>query len=114
MQYDIEYHSDALTISLVDSTSQKMVSLDRHIKDIGGDHEADSTQNKIYPSMPGKMTSIMVEQGQAVKKGDELLSLEAMKMIHMIKSERDGTIKQVFVSKGDQVTTKQVLLEFED
>jgi len=53
-----------------------------------------------------------VSEGQAVKKGDTLLILEAMKMENALKSPADGVIKKVAVSKGMAVEKNQLLIEF--
>ena len=60
--------------------------------------------------MPGTILSINVTVGQAVKTGDVLLILEAMKMENDIVAPCDGTIKQLLVSKGSTVNTDDVLV----
>ncbi len=62
--------------------------------------------------MPGLILSVAVAEGQAVKKGDPLLILEAMKMENVIKAPADATVKAVKVRKGDSVDKNQVLLLF--
>ena len=56
-------------------------------------------------SMPGNILSVNVSQGQAVKSGDILVILEAMKMENEILAPRDGTVAQVVTSKGAVVET---------
>jgi glutaconyl-CoA decarboxylase len=51
-----------------------------------------------------------VKQGDAVKTGDVLLILEAMKMQNEISAERDGTVASVPHKNGDQVDRGEVLL----
>ena len=55
--------------------------------------------------MPGNILKVNVAQGQAVKSGDVLVVLEAMKMENEIVAPRDGTVAQVVVSKGTVVDT---------
>lgn len=62
--------------------------------------------------MPGLVLSLNVTEGQEIKKGDSLLVLEAMKMENMLKSATDGTVKKIFVARGDKVEKNQVLIEF--
>ena len=50
--------------------------------------------------------------GQAVKAGDVLLSIEAMKMETALHAERDGTIAEVLVHAGSQIDAKDLLLAF--
>ncbi len=62
--------------------------------------------------MPGLILTIAVNEGQAVKKGDPLLILEAMKMENVIKSPADGIVRGIRVKKGDNVEKNQVLILF--
>ena len=55
----------------------------------------------------------MVEEGKAVKKGQALLILEAMKMEHTITAPSDGVVKQVLFVVGDQVGDGDELLQLE-
>jgi len=55
--------------------------------------------------MPGNILKVNVAQGQAVKEGDILVILEAMKMENEIVAPRAGTVAQVVVSKGSVVDT---------
>ncbi|MDR1772743.1 MAG: biotin/lipoyl-binding protein [Hungatella sp.] len=58
---------------------------------------------KIAAPMPGKILGVKVSQGQAVKKGDVLILLEAMKMENEIVAPSDGTVASVNVAIGDSV-----------
>ena len=60
--------------------------------------------------MPGTILSVKVAAGQAVSRGDVLLTLEAMKMENEIIAPSDGTVGEVFVSVGQSVNTGDVLL----
>ena len=59
--------------------------------------------------MPGNILAVNVANGVAVKKGDVLMILEAMKMENEIMSPCDGTILSVNVTKGASVETGAVL-----
>jgi pyruvate carboxylase len=61
--------------------------------------------------MPGAVVTVAVKAGQKVKKGDPLLSIEAMKMETMLTAERDATVSAVHVKPGDPVNAKDLLLE---
>ncbi|MGN1442861.1 MAG: biotin/lipoyl-containing protein [Acutalibacteraceae bacterium] len=63
----------------------------------------------IVSPMPGTILSVNVTVGQAVKAGDVLMVLEAMKMENDIVASADGTVKQLLVSKGSTVNTDDVL-----
>ena len=64
---------------------------------------------QITSPMPGTILKLNVAEGQAVKAGDVVLILEAMKMENEIVAPCDGTIKQLLVSKGSTVDTYQIL-----
>ena len=53
--------------------------------------------------MPGRIVQVMSRAGDAVKKGQPLLILEAMKMEHTITAPADGTVKAIHFSPGEQV-----------
>ena len=59
----------------------------------------------VNAPMPGNILKVNVSQGQAVKSGDVLCVLEAMKMEDEIMAPKDGTVTQVLVSKGSTVDT---------
>ena len=67
----------------------------------------------IKALIPGVVAEIDTQVGKAVKKGDTLMILEAMKMLNRIKAPQDGTIKAISVSSGEKVTKGQVLIEIE-
>ncbi len=60
--------------------------------------------------MTGRITAVLVNAGQAVKKGDPLVVMEAMKMEHRITAKEDCVLSEVRVSAGDLVQDGQVLL----
>lgn len=64
----------------------------------------------VKAPMPGTILNVNVTAGQAVKKGDVLVVLEAMKMENEIKSPKDATVASVAVSKGESVDTGAVLV----
>ncbi len=63
----------------------------------------------VKAPMPGNLLDIKVSNGQAVKKGDVLVILEAMKMENEISAPQDGTVT-VVASKGATVNTGDVLV----
>ncbi len=65
---------------------------------------------KVAAPMQGKILKVNVQQGSAVKKGDVLLILEAMKMENEISAPQDGTIATVECAAGDSVETGKVLV----
>ena len=74
---------------------------------------ADTSGGKdILSPLPGVIVAILVKPGDDVKRGQELCTLEAMKMKNAIRSNKDGTIASVEVAVGDQVGHGQVLLTY--
>ena len=65
---------------------------------------------KVNAPMPGKILGVKVAAGQAVKKGDVLVVLEAMKMENEIVAPQDGTVASVNTSVGEQVEAGAVLV----
>lgn len=70
---------------------------------------ANANGETVTSPMPGTILSVNVSNGAAVKKGDVLLILEAMKMENEILAPCDGTVASVNVTKGSSVETGAVL-----
>ncbi len=64
----------------------------------------------IGAPMPGMIASVAVASGQKIKKGDPLLSIEAMKMETQIRADLDATVKQVNVRRGETVDAHDLLV----
>ena len=80
---------------------------------IGGVGEGGASDGAILSPMPGKIVSVAVEAGQAVAKGQVLLTLEAMKMEHALAAPFDGVVAELSVSAGGQVSEGVVLARLE-
>ena len=57
----------------------------------------------IYSPLPGVIIEVSVKEGQAVKAGQKVAVLEAMKMENDIQADKDGTVTAIHVHKGDSV-----------
>ena len=66
---------------------------------------------QIGAPMPGAIASVAVTPGQAVKAGDLLLTIEAMKMETGIHADKDGTVKAIHVTQGTQIDAKDLIIE---
>ena len=73
-----------------------------------------NSSNAVTAPLPGTIIGITVREGQAIKRGEELLILEAMKMKNSIRAGRDGKVGTIHVKVGDQVRHNQILLEYAD
>ena len=67
----------------------------------------------ILSFIPGTVLEILIEPGQSVSKGDDLMILDAMKMQNRLKCSMDGIVKSVAVNKGEKVSKGTVLLVLE-
>ena len=65
---------------------------------------------QVKSPLPGSVIKVLVSEGQAVKKGDTLLTLESMKMENPILAEADCTVKQIVVSVGQNVMQDDLLI----
>ncbi|HCN83175.1 MAG TPA: acetyl-CoA carboxylase biotin carboxyl carrier protein subunit, partial [Sphingobacteriaceae bacterium] len=85
---------------------------DELLKKLGIDTLHVKSISELKAPMPGMVLKIIVQEGQEVKKGDNLLILEAMKMENIIKSPADLTILSLKIKSGDKVEKNQILIMF--
>lgn len=88
--------------------------LDALVAAMGLDVPKVRKMKEVHAPMPGRILQIAVSAGQVVAVGDELLSLEAMKMENVLKAEGTGKVKAILVSANQVVEKGAVLIEFED
>ena len=69
-----------------------------------------SAGTKVDSPLPGNVLNVKVSVGQAVKEGDVLVIIEAMKMENEIAAPCDGVVKQIVADKGAVVSTGDTLL----
>lgn len=94
-------------------TVSKKGSLDELISSLGMDVPKIRKLKELQAPMPGRIVNIAVQIGQEVNVGDEILSLEAMKMENVLKAEGTGIVKSI-LAKSEQVVEKgQIIIEFE-
>ncbi|MBM4409451.1 MAG: biotin/lipoyl-binding protein, partial [Chloroflexi bacterium] len=67
----------------------------------------------VTAPMPGRVLAVHVAAGDQVKSGDPMLTLEAMKIEHVVAAPRTGRIVEVLVARGDQVARHQALSRVE-
>ena len=75
---------------------------------------ANLQEDGLVAPMPGKVIDIQVKKGQKIKKGQSILIIEAMKMEQTIKSPKNSKVKQVLVSKLQQVENGELLVILDD
>ncbi|NTE05476.1 acetyl-CoA carboxylase biotin carboxyl carrier protein subunit [Agrobacterium tumefaciens] len=85
---------------------------DQLLKNLGLDNLTSNKVLEMKAPMPGLVLKVLVNADTEVKKGDNLLILEAMKMENILKSATDGIVSKVLVKQGDKVEKNQILIQF--
>ncbi len=67
----------------------------------------------LLSPMPGLLVSVAVTPGQAVKAGEVLAVIEAMKMENTLRAERDSVIREVMAEPGNTLEVDQPIISFE-
>ncbi len=67
----------------------------------------------VYAPMPGRITKVIVKEGNPVKAGDTVLIVEAMKMENEIHTPIDGVVKEIYIKEGDSVNPDETLIYVE-
>jgi propionyl-CoA carboxylase alpha chain len=66
----------------------------------------------LLSPMPGLLVGLAVAEGQEIKSGEALATVEAMKMENVLRAERDGTVAKIRAKIGDSLAVDEVILEF--
>ena len=82
------------------------------LKQLGLDNLTANKVSEIKAPMPGLVLKVLVEENVEIKKGDNLVILEAMKMENILKSSTDGVVKKILIKQGDKVEKNQILVQF--
>ena len=114
-KYIIKLNNKVYEVEMEEVTSEESSKLSQggEVKSINTAPQKEVTANgveNIEAPMPGTILSVNVKVGDAVKKGDLLLILEAMKMENEIVSPVDGRISHVGVSNGAVVNPGDILI----
>ena len=92
---------------------KKKGELDELIAALGLDVPKVRKLKELQAPMPGRIVNIAVKVGDELNVGDEILSLEAMKMENVLKAEGVGIVKAILIESGQVVEKGAVLIEFE-
>lgn len=98
----VNSRSNSYQVEIVDSES-------RYLKSRNKGQEGEQGGVLAAP-MPGKVVSLLVQEGEVVKRGQPLIIISAMKMESEFKAGIDGTVKDIKVKAGDTVNGGQVLI----
>jgi len=105
--FEIQINSNTYMVQLKDR-------FDELLHNLGMDVGNSNKDNDVKAPMPGRVLEILVKTGSSISEGEGLVVLEAMKMENIIKSTREGVLKQIHINEGDSVEKNAVLLSFED
>jgi biotin carboxyl carrier protein len=72
-----------------------------------------SDPKEIRSFIPGSIVEVLVQPGQHVKKGETLLTVDAMKMYSKVKMPFDGLIKEIHVAKGNKIPKNALMITIE-
>ncbi|AWO02143.1 acetyl-CoA carboxylase biotin carboxyl carrier protein subunit [Chitinophaga alhagiae] len=87
--------------------------IDRLLASMGISETSSRKLNDIKAPMPGMVLKVLVTPGQAIKKGDPVLILEAMKMENVFKAAADAVVKEIKVAERTAVEKGEVLIVLE-
>lgn len=112
LSFDRETKTIQIRLGYKTATLQLKDRFDLLLEQMGMNAVGSGLLKNIKAPMPGLILDLKVKSGDAVKKGDVVLILEAMKMENIIKSPGDGVVKEVKVSLKQSVEKNQVLIQF--
>ena len=102
-----------LVVGNVPVTVRMHGNLDAIVYKNSGGASTGKEQLTLKSQIPGKVISIAVSDGDSVKKGDVVCTLESMKMQVTVKSHKDGSVKSVKIKDGASVAKGDVIAEIE-
>lgn len=103
-QFRVRINGNVYTVKLKDK-------YDELLQQLGMDKLLSAKINDLKAPMPGLVLDVLVQEGQRITKGENLLVLEAMKMENNLKATSDAVVKKIKVVKGDRVEKNEVLIE---
>ncbi|MCT4640817.1 MAG: acetyl-CoA carboxylase biotin carboxyl carrier protein subunit [Bacteriovoracaceae bacterium] len=115
------FHNDELNYTSADlgKTGDKQIIFDdvevaaKVLPKAKGAGSEGGAEGSLVSPMPGKIFKVVNPEGSNVSKGDIVLIMEAMKMEHAIKADKDGKVSKIFFNEGDQVDGGISLCEIE-
>lgn len=103
---DFIFARDGQTVFLDDASGQHAL---RNVTHDPASAQGGAGDGQVKAPMDGAIVDVKVAVGDAVRKGDVLVVMEAMKMEHSLKAGADGVVEAVSATAGDQVKSKQIL-----
>ena len=124
-KYSLNINGKQLTVELLEKKGQQLkfkitqsiydVSIASLMKDVASEApsqtaRASTISKEIYSPMPGVIVKVSVKPGQKVHTGQQLLTMEAMKMENAVNAPCDAKIADIHVKAGQEVKNKQILI----
>lgn len=117
------YNVEVVDFNAIDKTAEIKVNgntysitskdqFDILLEKLGFNHLNAGAISDLKAPMPGMVLKVLVNEGDTVKKGENLFVLEAMKMENIIKAPADVVVKSIKIIPGDKVEKGQVLITF--
>ena len=103
----------SLVIDHVPITLNKNTHFDEVVFKNSGGGGSGGIQLALKSQIPGKVVSIAVVEGDSVKKGDVICTLESMKMQVAVKAHKDGAVKNIKIKEGATVAKGDVITDLE-
>lgn len=69
-------------------------------------------QHALKAAIPGTVMSVIVREGQVVKRGDALCILDSMKMNNIISADDNGVVRKILIHEGDIVGKDDLMIEY--
>ena len=119
-EYEVRLTSDedmsetAITPEIVPVKTERVASRGGVSPPIQSKPSANGLRGDLEAPMPGVIVSINVGVGDAVKRGQVLLTMEAMKMQNALRAARDGVIAEVCVQAGQTVAFGDLLVRYKE
>lgn len=104
----VEVNGKKVTVAYEKEAAVKAAPVARPVAAAGA-----GVSGKISSPLPGNITKVMVNAGQKVKRGEVMLTMEAMKMENNVMAECDGTVTEVYVAVGQSVMQGDALVYVE-
>jgi biotin carboxyl carrier protein len=104
---DVEVNGTPYQVEMNKPAKKQVVTINRPAQTtampIARPQQPSAGASALRSPLPGIILEINCKEGDAVKKGQKVLVLEAMKMENVINADRDGVVKEIKVNKGDSV-----------
>jgi len=106
-RWDVLIRGELYEVQVLDERSYRLAKARGSVTAVTGDAT-------IKSPMPGIIIAVPVAEGDLVKKGDQVVILESMKMENELRAPRDGLVSRVHVSPGASVEKEQTLVTISD